>query len=93
MEALAGIFLLSTLVEGVISYLFGTPKEGEPPRNYLKLVSLGLGVAACIAYQVDIPAMAGLVSPFPFVSFVVSGLIIGRGSNYLNDIVSKFRRT
>lgn len=92
MEALAGIFLLATLIEGLITYLFGSSPEGAPERKHLKFVSLGLGIAAAIAYRVDIPAMIGLTTAIPFVGYIVSGLVIGRGSNYLNDIISTFKR-
>lgn len=94
MEAIAGIFLLATLIEGLISYIFGSTGEVgvQSGRSYVKYISLALGIGAAIAYRVDIPAMVGLVSPLPFVSYIVSGLIIGRGSNYLNDIISTFRK-
>lgn len=43
-----GIILLATLIEGLITYLFGDKGEG---RTYLRYVSLGLGIAAAIASQ------------------------------------------
>lgn len=89
MENLIGIFLLATLVEGLVNYLFAT-QDGYS-RPWLKYVALGLGVVAAIAYKVDIPAMAGLVSPMPYVSYVVSGLILGRGSNYLHDVLTSIK--
>lgn len=81
-----GIVLLSTLVEGLITYLFGKTSEEMPPRPWLKYVSLAFGVALAVAYKIDIPSMTGLSSGLPVVGYVVSGLIIGRGANYLNDI-------
>lgn len=79
-----GILLLSTLIEGTLTYIFG--ENAETPRPWLRYVSLALGVVAAIAYQIDIPAMAGLVAVNAYVGYVVSGLIIGRGANYINDI-------
>ncbi len=79
-----GIILLATLIEGTITYIFG--EKSETPRPKLKYISLALGVGAAIAYQIDIPAMTGLVSQSAYVGYVVSGLIIGRGANYINDI-------
>jgi hypothetical protein len=86
MESIFGIVLLATLIEGLVTYLFGKTDEGYT-RPWLAYVSLALGVTVSIAYQVDIPAMVGLVSPIPYVGYVVSGLVLGRGSNYLNDIL------
>lgn len=90
MEGLIGILLLATLIEGLITYVFGESSD-NPSTPWIRYVSLVLGIGAAVAYQVDIPAMAGLVSPFPYVSYVVSGLIIGRGANYLNDIIALIR--
>ena len=89
MQALAGIILLAVIVEGVITYLFG--KSENDSREWIKYLSLAFGVAIAIAYQVNIPAMAGLETPFPYVGYIVSGLVIGRGSNYLNDILGKLK--
>lgn len=85
---LLGLGFLATFVEGLITYLFGKTAEDQPPRPWLKYVSLILGVLLALAYQIDIGTAVGLVSPFPVVGSVLSGLIIGRGANYLNDIMS-----
>jgi len=95
METTIGIFFLATLIEGLIKYLFGEAKPSESgevkERGYLRYVSLVLGIGAAVAYRVDIPAMLGLVSSYSLVGFVVSGLIIGRGANYVNDIFAMVR--
>ena len=88
MENLIGIVFLATFVEGLITYLFGKQTEEMPPRPWLKFVSMALGIALSIAYSIDLLVMVGLESVFPMVGFVVSGVIIGRGANYLNDIFS-----
>lgn len=91
MENIAGILLLATLIEGLITYIFGKTEEGAAPRPWLKYVSLVLGIGAAVAYKVDLLAMAGMVSVYPYVGYVISGLILGRGANYVNDIVSLVR--
>lgn len=82
------VLLLATLVEGFTEYLFSDQPKAQP---YLKYIALGLGVGVSLAYGVDILAGLGLVSPVPFVGQVISGLIIGRGSNYVNDFVSSLK--
>jgi hypothetical protein len=82
-ELTTGFILISTLIEGLITYIFGEEQSG---RTYLRYISLALGIMACFAYKIDILAMIGLVSDLPFVGYIVSGLIVGRGANYLNDI-------
>lgn len=88
--SILGILLLATLIEGLITYVFGESADSAT-RPYLRYVSLVLGVGAAIAYHVDIPAMLGLVSAYSLVGYVVSGLIIGRGANYVNDIFSMIK--
>jgi len=78
-----GILFLATLIEGTITYLFG---KSEEPRPGIRYVSLGFGIMLATAYQVDIPGMAGLAAINVYVNYIVSGLVIGRGANYINDI-------
>lgn len=85
-----GIVLLATLIEGLITYIFGESSESST-RPWIRYVSLVVGIAAAVAYKIDILAMAGLTAAYPYVGFVISGLVIGRGSNYLNDIVALIR--
>ena len=89
MEATIGIFALAFFVEGLIEYLFAKDGASQPA---LKYVALGLGVVLAIAYNVDILALVGMTSVVPLVGNVVSGIIIGRGSNVVNDFVGKLRK-
>lgn len=88
-EAAIGIFLLATFVEGTVEYLFA--KEGVVSQPVLKYIALALGVVLAIAYNVDLLATVGMTSIVPLVGNVVSGVIIGRGSNYVNDMVGLLR--
>lgn len=83
------LVILAALVEGFTEYVFGFADRVKP---YLKYIALVLGVGATLAYNIDILRdLAGLTSPIPYVGQIISGLIIGRGSNYLNDFVSAIR--
>lgn len=85
MEALKLLFL-ATFVEGFTEYVV---PEGFKFTKYFALL---VGVGAALAYNIDIlGSLTGLQSSVPYVSQIISGLIIGRGSNYLNDIVSNIR--
>jgi hypothetical protein len=92
MEIITGTLLLAALVEGTITYLFGEKQEGQPPRQSLKAISLLLGVVAAVAYQADIFTIVGLTPIIPAIGYVATGLVIGRGSNYLNDFVTAIRK-
>lgn len=83
--AFFGIMVLAVLVEAIIEWL-GTPI----PPVYKPYVAALLGVVICLAYGADLPAAFGLPT-VPYVGSVVTGLVIGRGSNYLNDLISRLK--
>ena len=96
MQELTGIFVLAVFVEATVEYLIASlvKKNGSKNglRRYIPYVAAVLGVGLCAAYQVDILAMVvGLTPIHPAIGWVVSGLIVGRGSNFLNDIVGLVR--
>lgn len=88
MTELISILFLATFIEGTVQYLFAKEHLTQP---WLKYVSLAFGIIVAIFYKVDIPAMIGLNTAIPIVNYCVSGVIMGRGANYVNDIISKFR--
>ena len=84
---LAVIFAFTTLNESIIEYLFGSVKELHP---YLPLLALSSGIFLAFLYQVNIfSAVLGIQSGSPFLDFLLSGFIISRGSNFVNDFVRR----
>ena len=90
LEGIVAILVLAAVVEGVIAYVLPV-NQSETPREWVKYVSAALGVVICVAYHADILAMLGIVSPFPFVGSVITGLLVGRGSNFLNDFYTRVK--
>lgn len=88
MEATIGLLFLATFVEGLVNYIFGDA-EGGSPRKYVKFIALGIGVVCCIMFKVSIPDIFGFnwETRYEIFEQAFTGLIIGRGSNYLNDIM------
>jgi hydrogenase/urease accessory protein HupE len=84
-QALFAIFVLAVLVEATVEYLFV-----PVPTVFKPYIAAVLGVVVCLAYGADLPAALGL-PPVAYVGPVVTGLVIGRGSNYLNDLVSRLK--
>lgn len=88
--------VLATLVEGTVEYVLG---KYEKARPFLLYVALALGVAVAFAYKIDLLAqvvailnLGGIALAPAWVGYIASGVIIGRGSNYLNDFVSSLGR-
>ena len=84
---ITAILVMSVLVEAVITYVktWVVNKEFKWPM----LVSAVLSIVLCIAYNIDIPSAVGLGSSIPFVGTVVTGVLISRGSNYINDLLKR----
>lgn len=101
LPTLALIFVLSFLAESLTEYFArpilspGTQPEGEPePRPlsplWLRYVAALVGVGLALLYRVDLLALFGLEAFHPIAGWVVTGILIGRGSNYLHDLVDRW---
>lgn len=97
---LAGVFVLAFLCEAIVEYLFadllvafGKLIEHVGVRvdctKALKYVAVGVGIALCFGYDIDLIAILGfgLKPAHPAIGIILSGIVIGRGSNYLNDFL------
>lgn len=83
----AVVFAFSTLNESIIEYLFGSV---APLRPYLPLLALGSAILLVFVYQINVLSMLlGIQSNSPFLDFLLSGFIISRGSNFVNDFVRR----
>jgi hypothetical protein len=84
MQAIGLILALAVLIEGIIEYL------GSPiPSKFKPYAAAALSVVVCLLYNADLLALLGYPAAVLFVGAVLTGLVIGRGSNYVNDIISR----
>jgi len=58
----------------------------------LRYTAAGVGVGLCVIYQADLFTAFGLVPPWPWIGWVITGLLIGRGSNFVHDFASTWLR-
>jgi hypothetical protein len=96
---LAIAFALAFLVETLVEYIFGTPMDKvpklKPYKWILMYVALVIGVLLVLFYKIDLIALIQAVikeeAPnVTLVGMILTGLAVGRGSNYLHQFVSKF---
>jgi hypothetical protein len=104
--SITGILVLATLAEALVEYLFSTiikagqanDMEPEPAGALdgrdlaLRYTAAFVGVCLCIIYQADLFQAFGLFPPWPWVGWVITGLLIGRGSNFVHDFASTWLR-
>ncbi len=82
------ILVLAFLTESMVEYFLGWIVRIKP---YLMYVSAAVGIALAIVYQLDMIAVffkgAALT---PFAGYVLTGLVIGRGANFVHDIAKNY---
>lgn len=87
-------FLVESLVEFVLGVAFDKVPVLQGHKWVLQYVALGVGIVLAFAYNLDLVAQMAAVLKLPLsvsvAGKVLTGMAIGRGSNYINDIWSKF---
>jgi hypothetical protein len=86
-------FALAFIAESMSEYLFAPWLDAAKARwpglkaaEPMRYVALLVGLALALAYRLDVIYEAfGYVAIWPWVGVVITGLVIGRGSNYLHD--------
>ena len=92
------ILLLAFLVESLVEYLFGPIFDKIPSLTKAKwtlmYIAMATGILGAVVYSFDLLYLLGqLLSvevPKTVYGIVITGMAIGRGSNYLHDILTKF---
>ena len=104
LQTAALILMLSALVEGLVEYFIGLLLEplnqGDNIREVfaqkldvyqllMRYSAAASSIGLCFAYGVDLMAQVGLHGP-AFVGYIATGLLIGRGSNYVHDFIARW---
>ena len=92
------IFGLAFLVESLVEYLVGTPFDMipalKPYKWTLMYISMGVGIAGALVYRFDVLALLAQYVKVEIntniFGVVLTGMMIGRGANYVHDFVMKF---
>lgn len=89
---LLGVFVLAFLAEGMTEYLFSDVFDAAGvDRKWLKYVAAAVGVALAVLYRLDLfAAYFDLHAVYPAVGWVLTGLVIGRGANYVHDLADRY---
>ncbi len=97
MEAI-GIFFMALvmafLVEALLEYVFGIwwqPISEALRPKLLMAFGLVLGIVLCILYKIDLVAELGFAPSI--IGQILTGALVGRGSDYLHAIWKKLKPT
>ena len=90
-DVIGAVAFLAMFVESFVEYVFGSIKEVKRFLPYLAMVG---GVVLAVLLGVD------MIGPFlvtfgtkahPIVTTIMTGLVIGRGSEFAHDILMKMK--
>ena len=86
-KKVTSIMPLAIIVEATITYINQFFVSGE--FCWAMFLSIIFGIVISIAYEIDIPKYLNLNSRIPYLSNILTGIIISRGSNYIYDLITK----
>ena len=84
------IIVIAIVVEGIMEYLKQAVPKLAGKTALILGITVALGVAAALTFNADIFAVIGIPAKIPYIGCVLTGILCGRGSNYIYDIVGKF---
>lgn len=89
---LVAVLGLAFLAESLTEYFFADFLTG-PRARYLKYISCLVGIGLAMLYQIDIMGpLLGLTPRWALPGQALTGVLLGRGANYIHDIYSRYGR-
>ncbi|NLM51371.1 MAG: hypothetical protein GX197_00885 [Firmicutes bacterium] len=88
-EALTTIVVLAVIVEfttEIVKSIFPSVRS-----RYSRVIAVLLGMILCVSTKNGLMEIFGITSPLPVLDYLLTGVIISRGSNILHDLVSKLK--
>ena len=91
-------FILAFLTESIVEYVLGKPMDNslrlKPFKWTLQYIALAVGILLCFHYWVDLIAtivtLVGGEIQTDWVGVLLSGFVVGRGSNFTHDFLVNF---
>lgn len=85
----AQLIVVAILVEAVWENIKITYDKKK--FNISMIGSLVLGIIICVVFKIDIFPIVGLNAIIPFVGSILTGIIVSRGSNFVNDLLKRLK--
>jgi hypothetical protein len=90
-----GVVVPAFIGEAIVEYLLKDHlslvlKAEEVKDLVAKYGAAVVGVALCLLYRVDVVSLVGLEAVWQPGAFIVTGLLIGRGANFVHDFVKTY---
>lgn len=56
----------------------------------LRYAAAAIAIVLCLVYEADLLALLGLNAGWSWIGQVVTGILVGRGSNFINDFADRW---
>lgn len=83
------ILTLATVNEALTEYLFSEIPAFE---KHIKRLAMVVGILVALLFQADLFPILGLEPIYPIASTILTGVLISRGSNVLNNLIDIVKR-
>lgn len=81
------IITIALLVEAIWETLKMVWQEGKINVNTIGALVVGIGVS--ILAKIDIFAMQGISLSIPLIGWILTGILMSRGANFIHDLFNK----
>lgn len=82
-----GLLVMAIVVESIVDII--TDVFVNKSVAWQKVLGIVIGVLVAIGFNIDLFAVVGLTATIPYLGLVMTGLLMSRGANYINDILKK----
>ena len=86
-EALSTILVLAIIVEfttEIVKSIFPSVRS-----RYSRIIAILLGMILCVSTKSGLMAIFNITPHLPLIDYLLTGIIISRGSNIIHDLVKK----
>lgn len=89
-KSLTALVFFAILIEGMVEYI----KLGIQKNMCGEIIGAMVGgLVVAFGFHLDLFAAVGITTDVPFISTILTGIIVARGSNYVWDLIGKFTET
>ena len=78
------ILIVALIAESIWETLKMTWDSGKVSIDRIGALAVAIGI--CFAAQVDLLSIVGVVIPVPYVGYLLTGILMSRGSNFVHDL-------
>lgn len=86
---IAELIIVAILIEAIWENVKMIWKKGK--FNVNMLGSLILGIVVCILAKINIFSLVGIELSIDAMGWILTGIIVSRGANFVNDLFSKLK--